>query len=177
MVLVRHGTKCGNAGFSPPLCPLIGAGRCAKQRDRPLHCDRCWTCSGNAHEAGGARQNMAILGCISLSRLHREGRGSNLSPSITCGIPNIKLPERTPIVASSAHETIFALRRNHPETEALQLSCNTGAAVCVRVSSMIDIAAAILGLLSAGIFLAHALDAYHAHDHGTAAPRGRTPVS
>jgi hypothetical protein len=40
---------------------------------------------------------------------------------------------------------------------------------------MIDIAAAILGLLSAGIFLAHALDAYHAQSHGNAAPRARTP--
>jgi hypothetical protein len=159
------------------LCPLIGAGRSAKQRDRRFIA--IGTDAGHAQETPMKRVERDRTWQYSRpSRCNRAGEiQPNLSPSITCGIPNIKLPERTPIVASSAHETIFALRRNHPETEALQLSCNTGAAVCVRVSSMIDIAAAILGLLSAGIFLAHALDAYHAHDHGTAAPRGRTPVS
>ena len=37
----------------------------------------------------------------------------------------------------------------------------TSAGTAVRMSSMVELVVAVVGLASAGIFLAHAIDAYH----------------
>jgi hypothetical protein len=38
-----------------------------------------------------------------------------------------------------------------------------GPGQALRTSTMIEVATALIGLFSAGIFLAHAIDAYQAH--------------
>jgi hypothetical protein len=57
-------------------------------------------------------------------------------------------------------ETIFPARRSGPETkadyEALPI------VRLIRVRQMIEAITAILGLFSAGVFIAHAIDAYRA---------------
>ena len=55
-------------------------------------------------------------------------------------------------------ETIFRERCNHPAA-----LCRRNQRVDVaRMSSMLEVAIALLGLFSAGIFLAHAVEAYRA---------------
>jgi hypothetical protein len=60
-------------------------------------------------------------------------------------------------------ETIFGMRRNHPETgELLPRLCVVSVGWASGTATMIEIAAILIGVFSAGIFLAHAVDAYHA---------------
>jgi len=58
------------------------------------------------------------------------------------------------------NETVFPARRSGLETKAgYQAIPDSGVARCVN---MIEAVAAILGLFSAGVFFAHAVDAYRA---------------
>jgi hypothetical protein len=59
-------------------------------------------------------------------------------------------------------EIIFPKPRNHPETEGFYHSGMTSAGTAVRMSSMVELVVAVVGLASACIFLAHAIEAYRA---------------
>jgi len=51
----------------------------------------------------------------------------------------------------------------------------TSAGTAVRMNSMVELVVAVVGLASAGIFLAHAIDAYQAENTGPkpSSPHGR----
>ena len=49
----------------------------------------------------------------------------------------------------------------------------TSAGTAVRMSSMVELVVAVVGLASAGIFLAHAIDAYQAENTG---PKPSSPA-
>jgi hypothetical protein len=61
-----------------------------------------------------------------------------------------------------ADETIFTNQRNLPETDGRVSSLRVRTGIGVRTSSMVEAAAALLALFSAGIFVAHMVEAYHA---------------
>jgi len=58
----------------------------------------------------------------------------------------------------SQPETIFPNPRNHPETDGFYQCCMTG----LELPWMVELVVALVGLASAGIFLAHMVAAYRA---------------
>jgi hypothetical protein len=56
----------------------------------------------------------------------------------------------------------FTKRQRHPEADEPISKLGRWRAIGIRLSSMIDVGAGILGFLSAGIFLAHVLEGYRA---------------
>ena len=70
---------------------------------------------------------------------------------------------------SETHETILKPRG------CSQSGGMTSAGTAVRMNSMVELVVAVVGLASAGIFLAHAIDAYQAENTGPkpSSPHGR----
>jgi hypothetical protein len=60
-------------------------------------------------------------------------------------------------------ETIFWQRRNHSETNRrLSTLITSRCGLGMRTSFMVELVAILIGVFAAGIFAAHAIDAYHA---------------
>ncbi|HEY4738578.1 MAG TPA: hypothetical protein VIH63_14415 [Xanthobacteraceae bacterium] len=89
-----------------------------------------------------------VNGCIRLDADTGAGPRNLLSHQ---GFPTI----------AARDETIFRSRRNYPETKDFYLGFRQRQAF--KVCSMIELVIVVIALFSAGIFVAHAVDAYQAH--------------
>jgi hypothetical protein len=62
----------------------------------------------------------------------------------------------------SRAKPFFPRSRNHPETDSFYQCGVTSAETAARMSSVVELVVAVVALASAGIFLAHAIEAYRA---------------